>query len=301
MIAFNKRKDKIAIIAPSSLPEDAEKVFNSAVSFLENNGFAVTYHPEIFSRKTLDFFAAKKHIRIEGLRYAMDDPDVKIIWGFRGGYGATEIVFDFCDFKPSSKKLLIGFSDITALHALFNNIFHMPSLHAPVLTSILGAQSANFSDIITLFEKGSVQYKLIPLNEAAANVNSSIRSKITGGNLAVLCNLIGTKLHPNTTDKILILEDVWEKGYQIHRYFMHLFNAGLLDNPSAIILGDFTKGDRHVQPALDDICYRYLQLIPVYRITGLGHGDVNNPIVLGTQAKIADNKLSFASPLEFVN
>lgn len=302
MIKFNKNKDKIAIIAPSSLPHDGvEEAFTSATNLLEAKGFLYTYHPEIFSRKSLDFFAAKQNIRAEGVAQALEDPEVRIIWGFRGGYGSTEIINDCLPLKPVNEKLLIGYSDITTLHMLFNEKYQLPSLHASVLTSLLGEQGAMFAEIITLFESGAAQYDLAPLNEAAANIDLSINAKITGGNLAIFCNLIGTQLHPDTKGKILVLEDVSEKGYEIHRFFIHMHNAGLLQNLAAVILGDFIKGDKHVQAALDDICYRYLTSVPAYKLDGFGHGAVNHPIVMGSAGVIKDNKLSFDSPLCFIN
>lgn len=296
-ILFDKKQDKIAIIAPSSLSSEAEGKFAAALSLLEDAGFSVVYHPEIISGASLEFFAATKYIRTESLKIALEDDRVKIIWAFRGGYGATEIVFDCYECKPSTPKLLIGFSDITALHLLFNQRYQLPSLHASVLTSLLGDQKKMFAEIMELFTAGKKSYELEMANDSAINIDSTIEAEIIGGNLAVFCNMIGTKLHPCTDGKIVILEDVGERGYEIHRLFMHLINSGLLTRPAAIILGDFTNGDEHVKPSIDDICYRYLRHIPIYNFTGFGHGSVNHPVILGSKSKIDKNYLLLESPL----
>ena len=326
MIIFDKARDKISIIAPASPPhaKEATKTLEDACKLLTDKGFKVTYHPKIFSKTSLDFFASPKHIRSEALRHALEDKDVKIIWALRGGYGTTEIMSDFMLTNPAKEilqnKLLIGYSDITALHMLFNQHYRIPSLHAPVLNSLLGGQKSMLEEVLAFFEKIHAEYHLIPLSQESLKDNPSkevvsipdhqadkIEADIIGGNLAVFCNLIGTELHPKTEGKILIFEDINENGYKIHRYLIHLYNAGLLKDIKAIILGDFIGTDRDIliEESIMDFYLRYLSPsnIPCYRLQGFGHGKENHPITLGSRA-ILDRKeltLQVSSPLKIAS
>ncbi len=317
MIIFDKSTDKISIIAPASPPHenDLDKTLYDASELLINKGFKVTYHPDIFSKTSLDFFASPRHIRSDSLRNALEDKDVKIIWAIRGGYGSTEMISDFTKDRPDNillkNKLLIGYSDVTALHVLFNQYYRTPSLHAPVLNSLLGRQEHMLEEVMMFFKQGWARYKLKAVSEESAKSLMStfqdniIKADIIGGNLSVFCNLIGTAIHPHTEGKILIFEDINESGYKIHRYLMHLHNAGLLKSIKAIIFGDFIGNDTDILIEESIInfceCYLYPANVPCYRLQGVGHGKENHPITLGDEAVIdvLNLKLQVNSPLKF--
>jgi muramoyltetrapeptide carboxypeptidase len=104
--------------------------------------------------------------------------------------------------------------------------------------------------------------------------------------------LIGTKNHPNLTNKILILEEVNEPGFRISRLFNHLEKAELLDGLKAIILGDFLYGDEFSDDSIEAFIESHPNL-PIYRLNGFGHGEVNKSFVLGKEALIRDGVLEF--------
>ena len=99
------------------------------IKLYNDNGFNCIYDESIFLKSKLGYFAAPREKRLEQLKNAILDPEVKIIAAFRGGYGSTEIVFDCLDIEPTTPKTLIGFSDITALHFLFNQKYKLPTIH----------------------------------------------------------------------------------------------------------------------------------------------------------------------------
>ena len=117
-----------------------------------------------------------------------------------------------------------------------------------------------------------------------------------GGNLTLICNMIGTALHPQLADKILFIEDVNEKGYHVHRHLMHMKNAKLLEAVKAVIFGDFTESDKYLLQSIESFVDEHLPTIPVYKTTGIGHGDKNYPVTIGGMAKITSNKLAVSSP-----
>ena len=302
MIKFNRNADKVVIIAPAFACKDSEGNIDkkksllrlkSTIDLFETNGFYCSYNKKIFMGDILGYFAAPKEERQRQLIDAIRDPAVKIISAFRGGYGCSEIVFDCLDFKPSSPKILIGFSDITVLHFLFAQHYNFPSIHGivspdcaemmPHLMSVLSGQDVSFN-----------------LHSINVSSNDNISGETIGGNLTLICNMIGTKLHPNLKDKILFIEDISEKGYQVHRHLLHMKNAGLFESVKAVIFADFTESDAHIDQTIKTFSSVYLSNIPVYRTTGIGHSKINYPLAIGGRSKITGNKLVVSSPFELI-
>lgn len=304
MIEFDRKQDKLIIVAPASGCKDAQgrmdnaasfERLQSTVNFFKENGFQCTYDDQIFAGDTLEYFASPKAERLRQLKNALEDPAVKIISAFRGGYGCSEIVFDCLDIVPSGPKILIGFSDITVLHFLFNQHYKFPSIHGAMYVQ----QKKMLEEIVSILEGNDTDFDLKPLNKMA-KISSNITGKMFGGNLTLLCNMIGTKLHPVTKNKILFMEDVSERGYQVHRHLMHLHNAGLFEKVRGIIFGDFTNSDEYIEPTIKTFIDEYLVNIPAYRTTGIGHGEKNYPITIGGMGKITGRNLTVRSPFKLV-
>lgn len=300
MIEFDKKQDRLAIIAPASGCKDEhgrmdkEKSFErlqATISFFEDYNFQCTYDKQILSGDKLEYFASSKAERIKQLKDAIEDPQVKIIFAFRGGYGCADIVFDCMDIVPSGPKILIGFSDITVLHLLSQH-YKFSSIHAVMDTQ----KKQMLEELISVLDGGDVEIKL----QSLTKVKSMIVGEMVGGNLTVLCSMIGTKLSPVTKDKILFIEDVGERGYQIHRHLLHMYRAGLFDEVKAIVFGEFTNSDQDLEPTITSFVEEYLSDIPVYRSNEIGHGDINKPITIGAQGKIIDDCLTIISPFKLI-
>jgi len=302
MIKFNKKSDKIAFIAPASgcndksgsldLKKSLERL-EKTIKIYEKKGFICVYDKAIFTQGKLGYFAAPRAERLKQLRNSILDPEIKIIASFRGGYGCTEIVFDCMDIEPTTPKTLIGFSDITALHFLFNQKYKLPTIH--------GAMGFDHSDMIEelvdVIGGKEIGFKLEAINNSSKNCGSII-GKMAGANLALITNIIGTELHPNFKDKIVFIEDVNEKGYHIHRSLMHMKNAGLFVGAKAIIFADFTNSNDHVEETLLEFSEEHINDIAVFRTTGIGHGKINRPVIIGGRAEISELKLKITSPFE---
>jgi muramoyltetrapeptide carboxypeptidase LdcA involved in peptidoglycan recycling len=300
-IIFNKSLHKIAIIAPSSSCNDARNKLKKAIDSLEQNGFSVIYQESIFSHNMLPYFAADTATRLAQLKEVLTDADIGIIWSFRGGYGASEIVFDSMDLQITDPKILIGFSDITILHFLMTQHYNLPSIHGPVITSLLDKQEAMLTEILSVLGGNEMNIPLtsLPILNNAID-HAKIEGEIAGGNLTLICNMIGTKLHPDFKGRIIVLEDVNEKGYQIHRHLTHMKNANLFDEARAVIFGDFTNSDEYLEETIGDFCIKHIPYLKAFRISGIGHGAVNHPIVLGGNAEIYEGKLIINSPFRLV-
>lgn len=304
MIKFDRKQDKVCIIAPSSACKDEQGNLDVEASlhrlksiqeiFLSGD-FQCQYTSGIIEKNDLEYMANYKDKRLDGLKLAILDPQVKIISAFRGGYGALELIFDCLKIKPSAPKILIGFSDITALHFLFNQHYNLPSIHGAVAPN----HEHLFDKMVNILSGNEASFSLEAINKCAKE-NQQIEGVTTGGNLTIICNMIGTKLHPDTNNKILIIEDVAEQGYRIHRYLLHMYNAGLFDNVRAVILGDFTQGDNHIDASIEHFARHYLQLVPVFKAKSIGHGKDNYPFALGSNAKIENDILRIDSPFGLI-
>jgi len=108
--------------------------------------------------------------------------------------------------------------------------------------------------------------------------------------------MIGTKLAPDTKDKILIVEDINEKAYHVHRHLVHLKNAGLLNAVKAVIFGSLTNSDEHVNAAIKHFCEFHIPHVQAFRAENIGHGKVNTPFILGYKASIIGNNFEQKSP-----
>ncbi|MDP4708681.1 MAG: LD-carboxypeptidase [Rickettsiaceae bacterium] len=304
MIEFDKKHDKLAIIAPASGCKDKHGYMDQAkslqrlqtlISFFEQNDFQCSYNKKIFAGDELEYFAASKAERIEQLKTALQDPQVKIIHAFRGGYGCADIAFDCLDIIPSVPKILIGFSDITVLHLLFNQYYKFPSIHG-----VMDAQKTEMlAKVISVISGNDMKVKLNPLTKSAKD--NKLSGEMIGGNLTILCSVIGTKLQPITKDKILFIEDISEKGYQVHRHMVHMYRAGLLTDVKGVIFGEFTDSDHCIDATITSFIEEYLSDIAVYRTDSIGHGMVNHPITIGALGEISANKLTVTSPFKIIS
>lgn len=295
-------KPIVFLIAPSSPCADPAgdkselnwQKLEAVKKIFEEQGFEVQYDKDIFLESNLPYVAAPKEVRLQHLKSALEDPSVKIIASLRGGYGCQQIIFDAMKVAPSGEKILIGFSDLTAMHLLFNQNYKMPSIHGMV-----GENHEKANDKIFALLKGeNDHHALTPFNQAAKNTKD-LKGLTSGGNLTLLSHMIGTDLAPDFTDKIVILEDTGEPGYKIHRMLLQLYNAGIIQKAKAIVLGDFHEGGPTAQPSIKVFIDEYLSDIPTYQATtGIGHKDWT-PFILGSEAEIIDDTMQVTNP--FVN
>lgn len=263
---------------------------------LNLQGFKTLADDKMLAGDELPFFAAPKAERLRMFKEAMENEQVKIIWAFRGGYGCSEIVEDCFNIEKKGDKILIGYSDITALHLLLNGHYDIPTIHGSVLTSFLPPVNQDINSILNVLKGEDSKIALSPINKINDN---PIEGKILGGNLTVFSKLIGTSVNLKTNN-ILLLEDVNEKGYAIHRNLVQLKNAGIFDGIEAIIFGDFTSGDKNIELAIKSFCLNHIPNIETYRADGIGHGAVNQPVIMNHEVVISGNYLSFSSPFEMM-
>ena len=226
--------DEVAILSPASFPHTEN--WKLGVEVLESWGLRVRNAPNYLSRHF--GLGGTDAERLSDLQQMLDDPSIKAIFPIRGGYGSSRLL-DCLDFSGfiSNPKWIVGFSDITALLCEVDRL-GFASIHGPMPHNFCqkGGESALQNLYTTLFE-GVVSVSAPPhplnrLGEASA--------EIIGGNLSLLCHLIGSPTFASTDGKILFLEEIGERLYHVDRMLLQLKRAGIFQNLAGLIVGGFT-------------------------------------------------------------
>lgn len=247
---------------------------------LEALGFRFVDAPDIDSRE--GFLAGSDEVRAQGVLELLERSEVDAIIAARGGYGLTRIL----DRLPSrsfatAQKWVVGFSDVTALHAHLTGVIR--TVHGPVLTQLGGLGPEVAGDLSRILSGGLPP--ALTADGPAWN-EGYVEGILWGGNLAVLGALCGTAyLHPPSEPTLLMLEDVGETTYRLDRQLTQLLAAGWPRQLVGVVLGDF-HDCRPAQPshptALAVLEERLRPLgVPVVSGFPIGHGPRNRPVVLG--------------------
>lgn len=269
----------VRIIAPGSPFPRAD--FDRGVARLRER-YRVSLGAAVLERD--GYLAGDDEARLADLLDALRDPDVDAIVAARGGYGASRLLprlpLDAIRARP---KLLVGFSDVTALHARWARA-GLRSLHAHMVTGLGRAGEAELRAWIEAVE-GTVPAPLEGLRSLAPG---AAEGPLMGGNLALICALLGTPDAVPLEGAILLLEDIGEAPYRVDRMLTQLRQAGLA-SVAGIVLGDFTgcapRADgREIHHVLRE---RLADLpVPVARSAPFGHEPRNLPAHLGAPARL---------------
>ena len=177
--------------------------------------------------------------RAADLQTMMDDPTVKAILCARGGYGLSRII-DTLDFTSmmAQPKWVIGFSDITVLHAALQKKGIM-SIHGPMAAAFnKGPEGESYIQAVKSILEG--QKTTYTASTHSCNKLGTTTAPMIGGNLCLITHLIGSQNSMDTNGKILFLEDIGEFHYNLDRMVIQMKNAGLFNNLAGLVLGGFT-------------------------------------------------------------
>jgi muramoyltetrapeptide carboxypeptidase len=233
-----RKGDRVAMLAPSG-PCPPERV-PLAVQAVQDMGLECWVMDSCHQR--LGYLAGDDRQRASDLHEAFLDPKVKGIFAARGGYGAQRLL-PLLDFEliRQSPKVFVGYSDVTALHTVFNQACGFVTFHAPMPVSDLYDRPDMFS-LQALMQ--AVFFRPYQLSNPAAHppitlVPGRAKGRLTGGNLTLLSSSLGTAYEIDTTDKILFLEETGEEPYKIDRLLLQLKLAGKFQDCAGMVLGRF--------------------------------------------------------------
>jgi muramoyltetrapeptide carboxypeptidase len=281
--AYLKSGDKITIVAP------AGKIFkekvDTAAEIIEGWGIRVVLGNNLFH----DYFqySATDRERLDDLQQALDDDSVKAILFARGGYGLIRIL-DQLDFSTFSKnpKWLIGFSDVTILHSHIQNNFRIETIHATMAAGLTNLEAAETFRKAIFGERLNYEFETHPLSR-----EGKATGVLVGGNLAILCSLIGSVSDIDTKGKILFIEDVGEYLYRIDRMMWQLKRTGKLAHLAGLIVGgmtDMKDGETPFGKTAYEIIAEAVKgyAYPVCFGFPSGHQEDNRALVLGRRVSL---------------
>ncbi|KAF1710043.1 LD-carboxypeptidase [Pseudoxanthomonas kalamensis DSM 18571] len=277
-----KRGDTVALVSPSAAVDDPFSL-QLARETVEALGFKVRPGAHLGAR--YGHLAGSDAERAADLNAAFADDEVKAVICLRGGSGAARLLpmLDYGMIRRNP-KVLLGYSDITALHCALQAQTGLVTFHGPMGTGSWNRFNAEqFRELF--FERKLMQYRnpvedkdeLVPRRNRTVTVTGGkARGELFGGNLTVLTALAGSPYLPDFDGKILFLEDVSEAPYRIDRMFSTLKLMGALDRIAGLIFGecsDCTPGDGYGSLNLAQILDDHVKPlgIPAYRGALIGH------------------------------
>lgn len=236
--AYLKPGDTIAIVCPAGyLP--AAKV-QTCVTVLNQWGYKVILGTTVGGGSST-YFSGTDQERLTDFQRMLDDATVQAILCGRGGYGTGRIIeqIDFTHFLKQP-KWIIGYSDITVLHAHIHQLHQVVTLHAPMATAF-NAEGWRNEYVQSLREALEGVTSACSGPEHVLNRVGFARAPLVGGNLALLAHLVGTSSDLDTRGKILFIEDVGEQLYNIDRMIYQYKRSGKLAHLAGLIVGGFTE------------------------------------------------------------
>ncbi len=283
---YLKKGDRIRIVSPAGKVEK-EKI-SAGMKLFDQAGFEIVWGDHVFDNHFQ--FAASDANRLQDLQQALDDPECKAIVCARGGYGAIRLVdqLDLSAFRRQP-KWVVGFSDITVLHACIQKE-DFCSIHGAMPGFYLkdDMPTESFKELLKAL-KSETRPVEIPTHEF--NRLGEVSGKLVGGNLSIVYSLMGTSLEPELAGNILFIEDLAEYLYHLDRIMHSLKLSGKLGNLNGLLVGGFTEMKDNDAPfgqsALEiirDAAKEYN--FPVCFDFPAGHIDRNLPLVFGAEYRL---------------
>jgi muramoyltetrapeptide carboxypeptidase len=232
---FLKKNDTVAIVAPGRKIKKEE--LEAAQKIIHGWGVETIIAKNIFSEQH-SYLSGTDNERLEDFQMMIDDDSVKAIICARGGYGSTRIL-DELHFSALEKnpKWIVGFSDITAIHLKLFSL-GIQSIHGTM--PVLFSKEASKDSVSSLRKLLFGEIDVIEAKPCIENRLGQCSGQTIGGNLSLLVDSLATTSEPDTSGKILILEEIDEYSYRLDRMMMQLKRAGKLKNLSGLIIGHFT-------------------------------------------------------------
>jgi muramoyltetrapeptide carboxypeptidase len=240
--------DLIGVISPAGPVTDHARL-NRGIKYLERQGYRVRVGEHAL--KAFGYLAGSDAERLDDLHTMFADREVRAIFCSRGGYGMSRLLAGVnYELIARNPKILLGFSDITALQlALWRKCrlvtFHGPMVHADFCDTINPFMESALWPLLT----EAVRPPPITCLETEAHIwrGGSAGGRLLGGNLSLVVSLLGTPYWPELRNALLFLEEVAEEPYRIDRLLAHLGNAGVWPKISGLLAGQFG----HCQPRKD--------------------------------------------------
>lgn len=284
--------DRIGIISPAGPVDRAE--LKTGLEILESSGFGVRVAPHVYDRS--DYLAGGDEARLEDLHSMFQAQEIRAIFCARGGYGSLRLLdkIDY-DLIGENPKIIVGYSDISALLMAIHVRTGLITYHGPMVRELGAKDQGNWDALFQLLSSGLPLQ--LGLKGAASLIPGKATGPLVGGNLSLVCHLLGTPYMPSLEGCILFLEEKGEPVYRVDRMLTHLRLTGQPDRLSGLIAGRFEKCGR--MSVIDGLLMDMFSDLDIPIATGLpiGHGPKNLALPIGLRAEL-DTELMTLSTME---
>jgi muramoyltetrapeptide carboxypeptidase len=285
-----RRGDVVGLVAPGGYTSDA--AIEKAVQHIESLGFRVklgTYLRDVWGN-----YGGTVAARIADLHAMFRDPEVKAIWAIRGGSGCISLLRHL-DYRliRTHPKILLGYSDITALHLAIHRHAGLVTFHGPVASSTPSDYATEHLLAVLTEPRESYTIPMSVENDrraleepwyATRTVHEGVATgPLIGGNLSLVSALAGTPYAADFTGSLLFIEEVNEEPYRIDRWMTQLDLAVGFDKAAAIMIGICENcGPQGDGPSLtlDETLDVHLQPLRVPAVTGYSFGHIRNQFTM---------------------
>jgi len=277
------------LVSPSG-PTRPERV-QRGIEMLAGWGLRASCAPHVFDRT--GYLAGSDGDRLDDLNLALGDPAVRGVLCTRGGYGAQRIV-DGIDMAAvrSDPKVVLGFSDVTALQLALWRGARLVTVHGPGaawLAGRTGPESAESLRRALMTDEPSVVQARTDEETSHLSLGAGrATGPLLGGNLSLLAATIGTRDMPDLHGAVLLLEEVNEPPYKVDRMLLHLRRSEALRGVAGVAVGQFTNCADDWPTSIVDVLAEHLGALGVPVLGGLplGHGRDQLTVALGAEATI---------------
>ena len=233
---------KTAVLSPASTPDPAK--IARGVEALRTLGFLPVEAPHMLTRGPL-YFAGTVEQRLLDLHAAFADDSIRVLFATRGGYGSNYLLEELdMDILGDHPKPFFGYSDLTAIQVTLLDTLNLPSFHGPMVSPDFGREDGvHLPSLLAAlsgepYKVGKVEGLRLLKPAAPGMEGQPVRGTLYGGCLSILLAMLGTAYEPQTEGKLLFLEDVSTKPFQIDRMLWQLKQAEKLDGVKGIIFGE---------------------------------------------------------------
>lgn len=277
--------DTIGLISPASIVGDDE-AYDHVAETIQQLGYEVKEGKH--ARDKFGYFAGTDKQRAADVNAMFADDSVDAIMPFRGGWGSSRIL-DYLDYEliQSHPKILVGFSDITALLLAIYAKTGLVTFHGPVAKSIWTEYTIDhFKEVLSSLDPGPISARKSKQYEDYDQFRTfrpgQATGRLLGGNLSVLTGIIGSEYLPDWSGSILFLEDVGEDVYRIDRMLTQLQLSGVLDQISGFVFGQCTNCDYSKTEGftLNQILEQHIRPLGIPAFSGALFGHIDHMITL---------------------
>lgn len=301
------RGEAIGVVAPSYSPREGQLM--RGVKALERAGYEVILDPDILELRR--FQRTQDERRASNFMGMWLDPRVKAVIGGTGGYGATRMIpYLEPEVFRRNPKIFVGYSDITALHLWLMRQAGLRVFHGPTVDDLIPiARDPTTSSLLAAITTPR------PTTRFGRETTRAVRpgratGRLTGGNLSLVQQTIGTSYEIDTRGAILFLEETHDPMSVADERLVHLRAAGLLRDVKGVVFGHLSL-DRSEEDEFEDFLLDLLSDldVPILMDFPAGHEVPNITLPFGTEVELVvdaatgwiaykEDALSSAEPVE---